>query len=166
MTSNNTDRYGVWMNDGEGERYADEATGEIGFDLSTASAIALRVGGGYRKVGATASQTSGNASVVVNYSKPEMFSDFADRDGYVQLTRSAGRVFLVVDGRAVGSMADAEFARVKNLLAPTDEVIRMDYNECQATAMPRYDSIRQVATAHGITDDQVRESLKRSEYMP
>jgi len=52
---------------------------------------------------------SHNVSVVINYSKPEIFSDYADRDGYIQLTRSAGRVYLTVDGRDVGSMPAEEF---------------------------------------------------------
>ena len=45
-------------------------------------------------------------SVVVNYEGHNP----GDAPGYVQLTRSAGRVYLVVDGRPVGNVAAEEFA--------------------------------------------------------
>lgn len=90
-------------NTSESERQADIARArKAGYDVSTWDAPAA----------------SQNISVVINYSKPEIFSDHADRDGYVQLTRSAGRVYLTVDGRDVGSMSAEEFTAAAAKLSP------------------------------------------------
>jgi hypothetical protein len=58
-------------------------------------------------------EAEGNVSVVTNY-----VSHYpGDPAGYVQFTRSAGRVFIVVDGHPLGDMPAAEFARTARLTA-------------------------------------------------
>lgn len=55
----------------------------------------------------------GNISVVMNYAGHGPY----DSPGYIQFTRSAGRVFIVVDGRPVGSVPAREFSGIRKLLA-------------------------------------------------
>lgn len=47
-----------------------------------------------------------NTSVVLNYTNHTP----TEPDGYVQLTRSGGRVYIVVDGTPVGNVPATEFA--------------------------------------------------------
>ena len=52
------------------------------------------------------------ASAVVNYEGHNP----GDAAGYVQFTRSADRVYLVVDGRPVGSMSASDFTAAADRL--------------------------------------------------
>jgi hypothetical protein len=58
-----------------------------------------------------------SASVVLNYEAHNP----GDSAGYIQLTRSAGRVFIVVDGRPVGRIPAKEFASVEILLVTEEK---------------------------------------------
>jgi hypothetical protein len=67
---------------------------------------------------APAADAEGNVSAVVNYRSHYP----GDPAGYVQFTRSAGRVFIVVDGTPVGDMPAEEFtlAALTVALGPAD----------------------------------------------
>jgi hypothetical protein len=45
-----------------------------------------------------------------------------------------------------------------------DKQVRYDFNACMTLGMTTYNALRQVAAVHGITAENVRESLKRTEY--